>query len=100
MSQQDDISQYEAPENIDKMGIFLSLRKLHLTKDDMYLQSQAHNLSLVDEFIMDIEYKILREWFETDRTPLATFFLSAQSQMWIFAAYEFLRTWQQRAERS
>ena len=98
MDQQNDPPQYEAPENIEEMGMFRSLAKLHLIEDDMFLTSQAHNLSMVDKFIMDMEYKVLREWFQTDRTPSLTYFLSAQSQMWIFAVYEFLRTWQQRAK--
>lgn len=91
-------AQYEALENIDRMGISASLRKLHLLGDDMYLRSQAQNLNIVDNFITELEYKILLEFRETERMPELTFFLSAQSQMWIFAAYELLRTWQQRAK--
>jgi hypothetical protein len=60
------------------------------------MQSQAHNLTIVDHFITGLEYKVLNEWFATDRTPSETYFLSAQSQMWIFAAYELLRTWRER----
>lgn len=63
----------------------------------MYLRSQAQGLNLVDQFLMRLEYKGLRELFETDSTPPDTHFLLAQSQMWIFAAYELLRTWRQRA---
>lgn len=89
---------YEAPEAIDKMGIFASLSKLHLINDDMYLRSQAFNLNIVDNFLTDLEYKVLSDLHEMERTPPSTHFLSAQSQMWIFAAYELLRTWQQRAK--
>lgn len=98
MDQQDNDPQYEASEDINEKGIVESLTRLHLIESDMYLQSQAYNLGIVDKFIMDMEYKVLREWFKTDRTPSLTFFLSAQSQMWIFAVYEFLRTWRQRAK--
>jgi hypothetical protein len=57
---------------------------------------QAHNLALVDEFIMKIEDNVLAELLENERTPIDAFFLSAQSQMWIFAVYELLRTWKER----
>ena len=48
---------------------------------------------------MDLEYRVLRRLIDEERTPIddATF-LNAQSQMWIFAAYELLRTWKQRAK--
>lgn len=93
-----DNPRYESLESIDRMGIFRSLTKLHLLSDDMYLRSQAQNLGIVDHFITDLEYRVLRELHEMERTPPSTYFLSAQSQMWIFAAYELLRTWRQRAK--
>lgn len=93
----DDVPRHDAPEAIDSMALYQSLSKLVFFSDDMYLRSQAQNLNLVDQFIMLLEYKVLRELFETDSTPADTHFLLAQSQMWIFAAYELLRTWRQRA---
>lgn len=93
----DEGPQYEDPAAIDPMGLYRSLSNLVFFSDDMYLRSQAQNLNLVDQFLMPLEYKVLRELFETDSTPAATHFLLAQSQMWIFAAYELLRTWRQRA---
>jgi hypothetical protein len=53
---------------------------------------------MVDEFITALEYQSLRELIAEERTPAAAHFLSAQSQMWIFAAYELLRTWQERCK--
>src|SRR5512144_2977501 len=89
--------QYEAPDKIDPMGIYKSLVKLHLLADDIYLSQQALNLSIIDKFITDLEYEVLDELQETESTPIpSTVFLSAQSQMWIFYAYELLRTWSQR----
>ncbi|WP_423379865.1 hypothetical protein [Burkholderia sp. LMG 32019] len=88
---------YEAPESIDANRLVVALQQLHLVKDDPYMRSQAHNLAIVDQFLMSLEYNVLRELHERERTPPNTYFLSAQSQMWIFAAYELLRTWQQRA---
>jgi hypothetical protein len=48
---------------------------------------------------MKLEVELLRKQFREERTPIpeATF-VSAQSQMWIFAAYELMRTWRQRAK--
>ncbi|WP_146132768.1 hypothetical protein [Hasllibacter halocynthiae] len=58
---------------------------------------QAFNLDAVDQFIMELEYDVLRELIESERTPGASpSFLNAQSQMWLFMAYEILRTWRQR----
>ncbi|RBB35704.1 hypothetical protein DPV79_27180 [Burkholderia reimsis] len=93
----DEGPRYAAPETIDSMALYQSLSNLVFFSDDMYLRSQAHNLNLVDQFLMPLEHKVLRELLETDSTPADTYFLLAQSQMWIFAAYELLRTWRQRA---
>src|SRR5215469_5495021 len=59
---------------------------------------QALNLSIVDQFLMGLEYDTLQKLNDEESTPIpeATF-LPAMSQMWIFAAYELLRTWRQRA---
>ncbi|MBC8740366.1 hypothetical protein F6X40_27285 [Paraburkholderia sp. UCT31] len=72
---------YEAPEAINSMALYQSLSNLVFFSDDMYLRSQAQNLNLVDQFLMPLEYKVLRELFETDSTPADTHFLLAQSQM-------------------
>lgn len=88
---------YLPPEEIAPMALSDALTRLALFEEDHFLRMQVHNLELVDGFLMDLEYKILAEWFETERTPPDTHFLLAQSQMWIFAAYELLRTWHQRA---
>jgi hypothetical protein len=45
-----------------------------------------------------LEYEVLEKLMDEERTPVSdAVFLSAQSQMWIFAAYELMRTWRQRA---
>ncbi|QBR34440.1 hypothetical protein E3Z29_18680 [Pseudomonas sp. S150] len=51
------------------------------------------NLTIVDEFVMDLEYGYLRAKFNETSTPYNSVFLAAQSQMWIFSAYEVMRTW-------
>ncbi|VBR62563.1 Uncharacterised protein [Burkholderia pseudomallei] len=95
--QHDEGPRYADPETIDSMALYHSLSNLVFFSDDMYLRSQAQNLNLVDQFLMPLEYRVLRELLATDSTPADTYFLLAQSQMWIFAAYELLRTWRQRA---
>jgi hypothetical protein len=96
--ERDSSQSYLKPEQIDTMALATALRKFELFDNDPFLRMQAINLNIVDRFSMDLEYRILRELFDTERTPPAAHFLSAQSQMWIFAAYELLRTWRQRAK--
>jgi hypothetical protein len=73
------------------------LRELPLL-DDLFLGMQAMNVELVDGYLEDLEAELLQEYMASDRPPLASMmFVSALSQMWIFAAYELLRTWRQRA---
>lgn len=58
---------------------------------------QAFNLGVVDQFITTLEYQVLEKLSIEEQTPVPeASFLSAQSQMWIFAAYELMRTWRQR----
>ncbi|WP_425093448.1 hypothetical protein [Tropicimonas sp. S265A] len=75
-----------------------ALHSLVLLRSDMYLGLQVTNLTAVDQFIMNLEHNTLQEFIRTDKTPSTTMFLNAQSQMWIFAAYELLRTWRARAK--
>lgn len=49
---------------------------------------------------MKLEISTLRQSFSDDRVSFEdSLFLSAQTQMWIFAAYELLRTWRGRAKK-
>jgi len=88
---------YRSPEEIDASELRSALWNLHFLGDDMFMRMQAFNLSIVDPFLMNLESDVLQKLIDEERTPVpeATF-LSAQSQMWIFAAYELLRTWRQR----
>ena len=82
---------------IDPSAINKALCSLTLLGDDLYLRMQAMNLGVVDPFIADLEARLLRKQIDEERTPLPdALFVPAQSQMWIFAAYELLRTWRQR----
>jgi hypothetical protein len=87
----------EDADNVPEIGIEEALRSLPLC-DELYLGMQAMNLNIVDGFLKQQEARLLTEYMETERTPLPiAMFVSALSQMWIFALYEFLRTWRQRA---
>jgi hypothetical protein len=94
----DDVPDYRDPGDIAESELRIALCSLSLLGDDLYLRMQAFNLSIVDQFLMGLEYDTLQKLNEQESTPMpeATF-LSAISQMWIFAAYELLRTWRQRA---
>jgi hypothetical protein len=94
----EDTPRYKPPSQIDHSALSKALRKLSLLGGDLYLGMQAMNLATVDEFITRLEYDVLQKLIDEERTPgEAAVFLSAQSQMWIFAVYELMRTWRQRA---
>ena len=93
----DEGPRYLSASAIDTNALRQALCNLNLLGDDPYLRMQAFNLAIVDPFLTDLEYQVLQKLVDEERTPLPeAAFLSAQSQMWIFAAYELLRTWQQR----
>jgi hypothetical protein len=68
--------------------------------EDLWLGMQARNLALVDMgWLRGMESESLSLYFQMMRTPaMELTFQSAVSQMWIFAVYEFLRTWRERAK--
>lgn len=94
----DDPPDYRAADEIHPSEISVALRSLCLLGDDPYLAMQITGIAIVDQFIMGIEYEVLKELHETERTPPNALFLSAQTQMWIFAVYELLRTWREQAK--
>lgn len=80
------------------MEIPAALQGLTLFRDP-YLSMQAFNLAIVDGFLNCLEKHMLERLLDEDRTPIDdAMFLNAQSQMWIFAAYEVVRTWRQCAK--
>jgi len=87
--------EYPYLENIDFSRMYVVFRSLPLF-DDMFLNMQGMNISINDNFITEQEYALLHEYIEIEKTPTQrALFVSAQSQMWIFALYELFRTWQQ-----
>lgn|SRR5574337_19514 len=90
---------YPVPDRIDWSRINAFFRGLVLF-DDMFLNMQGMNVAIVDSFVTDQEYALLREYIEIERTPTQqAMFVSALSQMWIFALYELLRTWKARIRK-
>lgn len=95
----DELPSYQPPDQIDQTALSEALCRLTLLGDDMFLRMQVFNLRIVDQFVTHLEYDVLRKLDEEEHTPLPdAAFLGAQSQMWIFAAYEIMRTWRQRAK--
>ncbi|HEY0013743.1 MAG TPA: hypothetical protein VGB79_12930 [Allosphingosinicella sp.] len=65
----------------------------------LYLNMQAQNIALTDIDLREMEGSLLREYIQMERTPLMSAMrVSAWSQMWVFAFYELMRTWRQRAK--
>lgn len=93
----DDRPRYLVPGDIPDSKLHTALGQLCFLQSDPYFRTQAFNLDMTDRFLMELEYATLREWFETERTPPQAYFLGAQSQMWIFAAYELQRSWREWA---
>lgn len=90
---------YRRPEEINTLELRNALNRLQLFGDDANLRMQAFNLAIVDQFATELEYGVLKKFHDEEATPLPeAAFLSALSQMWIFAAYELMRTWRQRAK--
>ncbi len=93
----DDGPRYRLPDEIAQSELREGLCRLTLFGSDPNFRNQAFNIALVDEFVMKLEMSLLRQQFREERTPIAeAAFVSAQSQMWIFAAYELMRTWRHR----
>jgi hypothetical protein len=68
--------------------------------DDLWLGMQAQNIAIVDHIIRQFEQQALQRYYAEDSFSIADLApLSAVSQMWVFALYEFLRTWMQRASK-
>ena len=89
---------YGPASSIEAGALWDALCGLRLLGEDPFLSSQAFNIALVDEWLTGLEENLRNNLFQEERTPIPeAVFVSAQSQMWIFAVYELLRTWRKRA---
>lgn len=92
---------YRRIEQIDPSELLNALTGLSFLGDDMYLRMQAMNVAIVDNMLMPMERTVLAALIEREHTPFEeAMTLSALSQMWLFATYELLRTWRQRARKA
>lgn len=87
------------PKEIETYELDQALRALKLLGDDIYLGMQATNIAVVDRFLMEMEseariYRSADEGIDIGHAML----LNALSQQWLFAVYELLRTWRERAK--
>ncbi|AKR42217.1 hypothetical protein [Methylophilus sp. TWE2] len=84
-------------DQLDFSIITMGLKRLPFFKDDIYLGMQAINVGVADSVITQLEYELVTEYHETERTPIETSMaVSALSQMWIYGLYEVLRMWRDR----
>ncbi|MCX5480865.1 hypothetical protein OSH08_17830 [Kaistia geumhonensis] len=95
----DDVGMRRGAEEIGARELDKALRGLTLFGDDIYLGMQATNVALVDVFLMQMEteareYRSDDEGINLEHAVL----LNALSQQWLFAVYELLRTWRERAK--
>ena len=91
----------ELPKPYDPAKLQVALRSLCFLGDDPYLSMQVTNVAIVDDFLVQVEAQAAREHIQNDRVPIDQItFLSAQTQMWLFAIYELLRTWRQRVSEA
>ena len=66
--------------------------------DDIWLGMQAQHIAAVEiAIIRPLELHTARKIFNEERYVDVMMALNGVSQMWLFALYEFLRTWRQRA---
>jgi hypothetical protein len=69
--------------------------------DDVWLGMQAQHIAAVEiGIIRPLELHTARKIFNEEGYADVMMALNGVSQMWLFALYEFLRTWRQRAATS
>jgi hypothetical protein len=73
----DDGPSYLEPREISGSALACALNSIQMLGSDPYLSMQSFNLDVVDRFIMDLEYEVLREYHREERLPGTAPFLSA-----------------------
>lgn len=86
-------------EEIHAHELTQTLTNLTLIGTDPYLSMQAWNIALIDKWLLDREAEFAPNMIGDDRIGIDLLsFMNAQSQMWMFALFELLRTWRARAK--
>lgn len=84
-------------ESVGQQELPKALNGLVFLGESHAMRMQVTSIGIVDTFIMEVETTVRNRLFQEERTPIDdAAFLQAQTQMWIFATYELLRTWRQR----
>lgn len=83
---------------IGKSDLYEALMTLAGFRENPFLAMQASQLCLVDNVLNGMEQEAMRHRFDEIPPRGKIALLAALSPMWIFGAYELLRTWRQRCE--
>jgi hypothetical protein len=94
----DDQPRYRAVGDIGKSDLYDALMGVAGFGENPYLATQARQLCLVDNMLNDLEQDVLARRLDDDPPRGAIATLAALSPMWIYSAYELMRTWRQRCE--
>lgn len=93
-----DERRYRDVAEIGSSDLYDALMSLAGFAGNPFLAMQASHLGLVDNMLNALEQEAMRQQFDDERPREKIALLAALSPMWIFAAYELLRTWRQRCE--
>ncbi len=96
--ERDDQPRYRDVAEIGTGDLYEALMSLAGFADNPYLAMQASQLCLVDNTLNTLEQEVMRHQFDDEPPRGKIALLGALSPMWIYAAYELLRTWRQRCE--
>jgi hypothetical protein len=89
-----ELSETDVPNDFSVISWFMSIPLC----EDIWLGMQAQHIAAVEiGIIRPLELHIARKIFNEEGYGDVMMALNGVSQMWLFALYEFLRTWRQRA---
>ncbi len=90
-----ELSDTDVPKNFSIISWFMGIPLC----DDVWLGMQAQHIAAVEiGIIRPLELHTARKIFDEEKGDSGLMMaLNGVSQMWLFALYEFLRTWRQRA---
>lgn len=89
---------YRSVSEIGRRDLFDALNSLAGFAENPFLVMQASQLCHIDNMLNGFEEQLLEEMAQDDPPRSTIAMVQALSPMWIFAAYELLRTWRQRCE--
>jgi len=96
--QEDDTPRYRSVSEFGRNDLFEALQTLAGFAENPFLVMQASQLCHVDNLLNGLEEQVLQDMAQDDPPRSTIAMVQALSPMWIFAAYELLRTWRQRCE--